>query len=265
MPNIKVEVSETYQLQAYNLYHSITIKAVRTVVTGHIIDSSPSELQVKYGEESFLFIYRFGALVFFNMPLAQINNEMQKIKDALGPTVVNTTSETFQIQIGHQDRFEFDYVELRKLTPQGLSMVALTVGQSAALETYEINSDSMLRDSANLMQRLERIGSVPLSAKVLLKFIGSAASIRQNIVSNLAILDPPEETWRSYDMQLLFREAQQCFDIDVRFRVLDRKLALVQDNIEILTNLVSSRRSTILELLIIALIALELALAIIKK
>ena len=66
-------------------------------------------------------------------------------------------------------------------------------------------------------------------------------------------------------MQLLFKEAQQCFDIDVRFRALDRKLALVQDNIEILANLVSSRRANILELLIIALIALELVLALVKK
>jgi len=258
-------VSATYLLQAYNLYHSIAIKSVRAVLNGRIIDSSPSELQIQYGDDSYLFVYRFGALVFFNMSQEQIDEEMGKIQSVLGPTVVNTTTETFQIQIGTQDRFDFDFVELRKLTPQSLSMVALTVGQSAALETYEINSDSMLRDSANFMQRLEKIGSVPLSAKVLLKFIGSAASTRQSIVSNLAILDPPEETWRSHDMQKLFKEAQQCFDIDVRFRALDRKLTLVQDNIEILANLVSSRRANILEVLIIALIALELILALIKK
>jgi uncharacterized Rmd1/YagE family protein len=258
-------VSATYLLQAYNLYHSIAIKSVRAVLNGRIIDSSPSELQVQYGDDSYLFVYRFGALVFFNMSQEQIDEEMGKIKSVLGPTVVNTTTETFQIQIGTQDRFDFDFVELREVTPQSLSMVALTVGQSAALETYEINSDSMLRDSADFMQRLEKIGSVPLRAKVLLKFIGSAASTRQSIVSNLAILDPPEETWRSHDMQKLFKEAQQCFDIDVRFRALDRKLTLVQDNIEILANLVSSRRANILEVLIIALIALELILALIKK
>ncbi|MCX6106997.1 MAG: RMD1 family protein [Proteobacteria bacterium] len=258
-------MSATYLLQAYNLYHSIAIKSVRAVLNGRIIDSSPSELQVQYGDDSYLFVYRFGALVFFNMSQEQIDEEMGKIKSVLGPTVVNTTTETFQIQIGTQDRFDFDFVELREVTPQSLSMVALTVGQSAALETYEINSDSMLRDSADFMQRLEKIGSVPLRAKVLLKFIGSAASTRQSIVSNLAILDPPEETWRSHDMQKLFKEAQQCFDIDVRFRALDRKLTLVQDNIEILANLVSSRRANILEVLIIALIALELILALIKK
>ena len=258
-------MSATYLLQAYNLYHSIAIKSVRDVLNGRIIDSSPSELQVQYGDDSYLFVYRFGALVFFNMSQEQIDEEMGKIKSVLGPTVVNTTTETFQIQIGTQDRFDFDFVELREVTPQSLSMVALTVGQSAALETYEINSDSMLRDSADFMQRLEKIGSVPLRAKVLLKFIGSAASTRQSIVSNLAILDPPEETWRSHDMQKLFKEAQQCFDIDVRFRALDRKLTLVQDNIEILANLVSSRRANILEVLIIALIALELILALIKK
>ncbi len=257
-------MATTYQLQAYNLYHAIPVKSLRPILTGRIVDSSPSELQLEYGELKFGFIYRFGAIVFFNMDQKEIDEELARIRGLLGPDLEDKTTETFQIQTGSQDRFEFDYAELRTINIQTIAMTALTVGQSAALETYEIHADRILRNSANFMQQLAKVGSVPLRGKILLKFIGSAAGTRQDIIANLAILDPPEETWRSHELQKIFKEAQQCFDIDVRFRALDRKLTLVQDNLEILANLITNRRAAILEVLIIALFALELVLAIFK-
>jgi len=261
---IAVKVANPYLLQAYNLYHSIPVKSLRPILTGRIVDSSPSELQIEYGDLKFAFIYRFGAIVFFNMEPKEVDDELARIRGVLGADLDDKTTETFHIKIGEQDRFEFDYAELKTINIKTIGMIALTVGQSAALETYEIHADRILRNSANFMQRLAKVGSVPLRGKILLKFIGSAAGTRQDIIANLAILDPPEEAWLSHDMQKIFKEAQQCFDIDVRFRALDRKLTLVQDNLEILANLITNRRAAILEILIIALIAFELVLAIAK-
>jgi len=261
---VAVNVTNPYLLQAFNLYHAIPVKSLRPILTGRIVDSSPSALQVEYGDLKFVFIYRFGAIVFFNMDTKEVEEELSRIRGILGPDLDDKTSETFHIKIGDQDRFEFDYAELRSINIKTIGMIALTVGQSAALETYEIHSDRMLHNSANFMQRLAKVGSVPLRGKILLKFIGSAAGTRQEIVANLAILDPPEEAWLSHEMQKIFKETQQCFDIDVRFRALDRKLTLVQDNLEILANLVTNRRAAILEILIVGLIALELILAVFK-
>jgi uncharacterized Rmd1/YagE family protein len=64
------------------------------------------------------------------------------------------------------------------------------------------------------------------------------------------------------ESQRLFADLQQNFDIDVRFKDLDRKLSLVQDNIEILVDLSTARRSTLLEVMIVLLIILEVLLAI---
>lgn len=255
-----------HALQAYNLYDSIAIKGIRSLLAGKVIDSSPAELQLQYAENSYLFVYRFGSMVFFNMAKEDIERETNKIKAALGEGLSKPTTETLQITVGSaQDKIEFESVELRKLSLQSLRLIAMTVGQSTALEYFEINADQMLRETSDFMARLGRIGRVPFSAKILLKFIGTAAGTRQHIISNLAILDPPEETWRNKELQRLFKELQQNFDIDVRFRALDRKLSLVQDNIEILADLVSSRRATFLELLIVVLIVIELVLAISRK
>lgn len=58
---------------------------------------------------------------------------------------------------------------------------------------------------------------------------------------------------------------QENLDITIRFRALEKKLPVVQDNLEILTNLVSSRRANILEMLVVALIILGVVLGITRR
>jgi uncharacterized Rmd1/YagE family protein len=250
-------------IQAINLYHSISIKKIHTALSGKVIDSTLNELQLQYGMNSYLFIYRFGALVAFNLSDDILVAERRKLMALIGPELEKPTSETYHVVIqGQQDNVEFEYVQLKKLSLSNLRLIAITLGQSAALEFVEIEANRLLSETMELMERLGRQGSVPLGSKSLLKFVGSAAANRQHIISSLAIFDPPDETWTSVESQRLFADLQQNFDIDVRFKDLDRKLSLVQDNIEILVDLSTSRRSALLEIMIVLLIILEVILAI---
>jgi uncharacterized Rmd1/YagE family protein len=255
-------VKTQYTIKAYNLYDAIAIKLIKSFLVGKLIESSPNELLFQYDGDSYLFIFRFGSIVCFNMTNEQILRETERIKEFVGADLATPTNEIYQVHVGMPvDKVEFGHVELSELSLQKLRLIAMTVGQSTALESFEINADQMLRETATFMQRLKKVGSVPLSSRKLLKLIGTAAGTRQHIINNLAILDPPDETWANKDLEKLFKDLQQSFDIDVRFRALDRKLALVQDNIEIVADLVSSRRSVLLESLIVVLIILEIVLA----
>ena len=231
-------------------------------LSGKVMDSTPNELQVQYGQNAYLFVFRFGTLVAFNLGEDILREERKKIAASIGAELEKPTSETYQVQVtGSKDDVEFEYVELKKLSLSNLRLIAMTIGQSAALEYVEIEANRLLQETLALMQRLSRKGSVPHSGKALLKFIGSAAANRQHIISSLAIFDPPDETWTSNELQQLFGKLQQNFDIDLRFRALDRKLSLVQDNIEILVNIATARRAALLEIMIILLIVFEVVLA----
>ncbi len=253
-------------MQAINLYDSIPIKVVRSQLSGKVVNSTTQELHLQYGENSYLFVFRFGCMVFFNMTNEEVDREMNKVKSALGSGVPNPTNETYQVNVGDFPlKVEFEYVELKKLTLENLRLIAMTVGQSAALEYFEISADRMLYDTTSFMQNLAQMGRVPFQSKRLLKIIGSTAATRQHVISNVSILDPPEETWKSKELEKFYKDLQGNFDIEVRFRTLDRKLTLIQDNIEILADLTSSRRMALLEFSIVLLIILEIALALLAK
>jgi uncharacterized Rmd1/YagE family protein len=255
-----------YLMQAINLYDSIHIKSIRSVLSGRVIDSSPQELRLQYGENSFLFVYRFGCLVFFNMSNEQVDIEVGKVKSVLGNGLNNPTTETYQVNVGDfPNRVEFEYVEVKELSLDILRLIAISVGQSAALEYFEVLADRMLNEASTFMESLASLGAVSLKTTSLLKMIGTSAKARQHIISNVAILDPPDETWKSKELEEIFKELQANFDIEVRFRTLDRKLTLIQDNIEILADFTSSRRTIILEASVVALILIEIVLALLHK
>ena len=196
-----------YTVQAFNLFDVINIKTIRSLLSGKVIDSSPQEMQLQYGENSFLFVYRFGCLVFFNMSNEEIERETGKLRAALGEGLEFPTTETYQVNIGDfASRVEFEYVELKRLNLDHLRLIAVSLGQSAALEYFEIKADRLLSDTSSFMVNLAKYGYLPFASKNLLKIIGTTARTRQRILSNLAILDTPDETWKSKELEKLFKE-----------------------------------------------------------
>jgi required for meiotic nuclear division protein 1 len=255
-----------YLMHAINLYDSFPIKTVRTLLSGKVIDSSPQELVVQYKEDAYAFIYRFGVIAFFNLSNLEMETEVKKIQASLGAGLDKPTSESYQITTGATSmKVEFETVDLKKFSLDQIRLVAMTVAQSAALEYFELAAERKVADNSSFMVNLAKSGRVPMHSKTLMKIIGSTASTRQHIFSNMSILDPPEETWKSQELEKLYRELQQNFDIEVRFRTLDRKLTLIQDNIEILADLATARRMTFLESSIVILIIVELALAFLHR
>src|SRR3954471_3094985 len=163
-----------YTVQAFNIFDVINIKSIRSLLSGKVIDSSPQEMQLQYGENSFLFVYRFGTLVFFNMSNEEIERETGKLGGAVGGGLEFPAAETYQVNIGDfASRVEFEYVELKRLTIDHLRLIAMSLGQSAALEYFEIKADRMLSDTSSFMENLARAGYLPFASKNLLKIIGT--------------------------------------------------------------------------------------------
>lgn len=252
-----------YTAQAQSFLDFLPIKQARELLSGKLLSASPRQLALRYGEDGYLFVFRFGSVVSVNIPEQIAREEIDKLRTKIEGVLPLTATETYLIHGGADaNRVDFEYVELKKATIEHLRLIAHSVGQSAALETFETRAEKMLSDTYSLLNNLATRGRLPIRSANLLKTIGTITATRQNIISNLAVLDAPDETWESKELERLHRDLQQNFDIDTRFRSLDRKLTLLQDNIEILSDLATSRKTNLLETLIVLLIVLELILAV---
>ncbi|MCB0416592.1 MAG: RMD1 family protein [Bdellovibrionaceae bacterium] len=248
-------------ITAYHLYDHLKLKPLVGILSGKLIGSSPRELQFKYGKDSYLFIYRFGSLVFVNVDPGLAVQEMKRIANLIGEPKRIPPTESYDVRLGNKTDVEFEYAQVKKMTKDTLRMIAMTLGQSAALELMESRTETMLEDSAKLIEEVSKRGRVPNTNKHFVRMIANTASARQDIVSNLAVMDAPEETWESRSLESLHRDVQYNFEIELRSRILDRKLVLIQENIELLADLSSTRRGLLLETLIVVLIVIELGIA----
>ena len=87
---------------------------------------------------------------------------------------------------------------------------------------------------------------------------------KQEIISNLYIVDSPDETWENVELDKMHQELKVMMEIDIRYRALEYKIKIIQESIEVIVDLSKSKRETLLEMVIILLITFEIIISIIK-
>jgi uncharacterized Rmd1/YagE family protein len=135
------------------------------------------------------------------------------------------------------------------------------VGQSVALEYYEVLTDELITSSKHYILELEKRGRLSISKTNLLKYIGKVLNVKNSIVDNLYILDDPNLVWENEDLNILNRQLKSNFDINTRFKDLDYRLQIIEDNLTLFTDVLNVRESTRLEWIIIILIVIEIMIA----
>jgi uncharacterized Rmd1/YagE family protein len=154
-----------------------------------------------------------------------------------------------------------DHVIISDSNPSTMRIVMLNIGQSVALEYYEVLTDELINSSKHYIVQLERSGKLSISKINLLKYIGKVLNVKNSIVDNLYILDDPNSVWDNEELDLLNRLLKTNFDINTRFKDLDYRLQIVEDNLRLFTDVLNVRESSRLEWVVIILIFIEILIA----
>ena len=202
--------------------------------------------------------FDFGGVVFFggDEPLRErlISALARRVNETQPPR-----TEDFLVEIVDVARPEvrFDRVIVPALSAPVQQVIALLLAQSAAMDYYE-------EDVQEILDRTERItgelvGSGRLRGKVrsLVSFIGSCIRTKNDIVETLALFDKPEATWEDEAVDRLFVRLREMLEIADRFRALEYRLQTIQDSLVLLVNLSRQESTYRLEVLVVALILLE--------
>ena len=88
---------------------------------------------------------------------------------------------------------------------------------------------------------------------------------KQDLVASLYLLDKPDETWDDQMLDTLYREAVEMFELKDRYKTVDYKLRMTQENLELIAELLQYRNANLLEWAIILLIAVEIVLFLFPK
>ncbi len=217
---------------------------------------------VRYSDGSWAVAHDFGAVVFVGVAAAERERVVALLCTYGGEKRV-VTEETFRIDLraGAAIEVKDDRVIAETLDEPLVELVSLVVGQSVGMEVFESEVESLVRDIRHVVARFAGTGRMSRAGRPMLRLVGRAMLTRSDVVQTLALLDTPLLVWNREDLATAYRSLRFVFEIDDRYRALDHKISMVQDNLTLVVNLTHQQRSMMLEIAVVVLILVEIVAA----
>jgi uncharacterized Rmd1/YagE family protein len=158
-----------------------------------------------------------------------------------------TTSETV----------DFESIRLRDLDPEKILLCFLAASQSIVIDFHESLVDRALIKFETVHRNLADRGKLVINSRQAMKAIGLGGNTVSLIIGKLALLDKPDITWEEETAERLHAALRRQFELDNRFSALQLKISFLQESSKTVLNVLQDRKSAMMEIIIIALIAME--------
>lgn len=255
------------KIVAVQLAEIIDVKGVRKAIDRSNKSYSSSEFFIQIAPLKFLYILDYGVVVFANFTKEEEAEWIAKIRDfEENPIDLHLKEKYFvEIQEGLSNlEVRNNVVVLPDMNVMALRIIMLNVAQSVALEYYEIITGRLISSSKEYILQLENNGKINISKKDLLKYIGQVLNVKNSIVDNLYILDDPNAVWENESLDILNKKLKSNFEILPRFKDVDYRLSIVENNLRLFTEVLNVKESSRLEWVVIILIAFEIVMSFVR-
>ena len=225
------------------------------------------EMRLAAGDDGGIFIYPFGAVVFHDVTPERREVELARLYRARPGLTTQVVRESFTVREEPGSRVDIagGSLVVDQFGEDRAAVVALIVAQSAALEYYERIVAGLFTRTVELVDPLEKRGSVSAQIRRLHRFIGEAIATRNEVFTVLALLDKPDATWDDPAMDRIYDELRAEFDLVDRYTTMKQKLDGVQEALELVLDVARDRRMWLLEVTIVLLILFELLLEVFRR
>ncbi|KAJ7838285.1 hypothetical protein B0H14DRAFT_2789586 [Mycena olivaceomarginata] len=192
--------------------------------------------------EAEIFLFEYGTVVTWGMTEQQVQME------------------DLNFYYANYSRIYNDVITLRKgssyMTKLSLSHA---ISQSVKISLFEELISSTIEETRDIPEIIATTGKVGMPHKEIMQKIGQLFLLRTNINTVGSVLDSPSFP----DLQPLYDAARSYLEIPQRINLLNTRVEVLQDLLQLLKESVSSKHAERLEQIVIALIAIEIVLGIV--
>ncbi|MBC8110700.1 MAG: RMD1 family protein [Verrucomicrobia bacterium] len=247
------------KVEAYQIAEVINLRKFRSDYTNSPIFANNSEIFYKQATDKFFYVLIFGVVIFAGFNDLEKSELLKFMKGYTEDDIAGEFKDDLTVKIDSSISLTVNYnsIVVNKLTDDALRIIMLNIGQSVALDYYEALSFEILNSTKKFIVELEATGNIKKSKVELLKFIGRTLNVKHSIIDNLYIFDAPDIVWESEYLEKLDEGLKKIFDLRMRYRDIDYRLKIVQENLTLFTELLQNRESNRLEWTVIILILIE--------
>jgi uncharacterized Rmd1/YagE family protein len=225
-----------------------------------VISTAP--LTYRVGAEGLVTLFRYGVAVIMCASPQEEAEILRSLQPRLVRPVAVVEEETLLIEVAPDREDQIlpgGPMILRNATPDRLIVIADALSKSVVLARDEREVASVFELVDPFARELAETGRVTATRRAILKHIGNALLVRQRVSGRVAVAEKPDVVWDRQDLERLYARLQDEYELEERAETLSRKLSVIADTAEVLTDIIDTRRSLRLEIAIVILIAIELA------
>ncbi len=212
------------------------------------------------------FVFDYGVCV-----LCSYDYESEKrLIDTLLKYAVNALEpfieEELDYQKGAEDgiRIRHDLIDIGDVSELVCLSLAHALAQSTKLASFESSIEETIKKTKYIPETLARKGSIALSRTRLAKERGRVYLEKSHIILQFNLLDTPEFIWEYPELEHYYLALSRYLEITPRATVLENRLEVIQELLEMMADEQKHSHSSMLEWIIIILIAIEIVLFFVK-
>jgi required for meiotic nuclear division protein 1 len=226
---------------------------------GEALSSVP--LAIRVGKTGIAVLFRYGVAVLIGLSSEDEAGFLERLIPRIGGKFARFEEETAIIELANEAEDQVQAggpIRLLNMSPERLLLIADVLAKSVELAQDEREVAKVFEIIEPFAKELADHGRTRRDRKGVLRLIGNALLVQQRVSGRVAIGEKPDALWDRPDLERLYARLEDEYELKERVDALNRKLAVVAETANTLADLIDTRRSLRLELIVIVLIAFEI-------
>jgi uncharacterized Rmd1/YagE family protein len=228
---------------------------------GNVLSATP--LAVRVGETGMAVVFRYGVVVFIGLSAPEESAFLDRLKPRLFGLISPHEEETAKIQVAREAE-EIPVggpVLVREFSLERLLIVADALAKSVVLGRGEREVAGVFDTIEPFARELAGFGRTSKSRTAMLKLLGEALLVQHRVSGRVAVGEKPDVLWDRPDLERLYARLEDEYELSERVDTLNRKLAVIAETATTLADIIDTKRSLRLEIIVVVLIAFEIVVA----
>lgn len=218
-------------------------------------------LAVRIGKAGIAVLFRYGVAVMIGLSPEDETAFLEKLKPRIGGELARFEEETAIVALTSETEDQVlagGPVQLREMSPERLLVIADVLAKSVVLAHDERDVAKVFEIIEPFAKELADRGQTRRDRKSVLQLIGNALLVQHRVSGRVAITEKPDALWERPDLERLYARLEDEYELKERVDALSRKLEVVAETANTLADIIDTRRSLRLEIIVVVLIAFEI-------
>lgn len=220
-------------------------------------------LAVRSGEAGIAVLFRYGVAVLIGLSTTEETAFLDRLSPRIEGRFARFEEETATIELSGSAEDQVPVggpVQLRDMSTARLLVVSDVLAKSVALAHDEREVARVFDVIDPFAKELAERGRTGRRRTGLLKLIGNALLVQHRVSGRVAIAEKPDALWDRPDLERLYARLEDEYELHERLEALNGKIEVIAKTATTLADIIDTRRSLRVELVVVLLIAFEIVM-----